>query len=63
MVPLAGDTIGWANAKVMEDCLKVEFGYEEKRPKGKVFKAAAGKEVSAMAHFLGLEESAWEAVL
>ncbi len=55
--------IGWANAEVVENRLKIELGYEGKRPKGKAFKTAAEKEVSAMARFLGLEESAWEAKL
>lgn len=61
MPVLWGDAvIGWANAKVDDGRLKVEFGYVGKRPGGKGFREAAEAEVEAMARFLGLESGAWE---
>ena len=50
------EVIGWANAKVEGERLKVEFGYMGKRPGTKVFQKAAEKEVEAMARFLGLSK-------
>ncbi|EDY81772.1 hypothetical protein VDG1235_1390 [Verrucomicrobiia bacterium DG1235] len=52
--------IGWANAKVERERLKVEFGYVGKRPRSVSFKGLAELEVEAMGLFLGLGSGAWE---
>ncbi|MEM8667995.1 MAG: crosslink repair DNA glycosylase YcaQ family protein [Planctomycetota bacterium] len=52
--------IGWANASVVNQRLKVEFGYVKKRPAAKAFRVRAEKEVSALATFLGLTNQDWE---
>lgn len=52
--------IGWANASVEDDCLKVNFGYEGNRPRPKTFRSSAEEETEAMAKFLGLRSGAWE---
>jgi len=56
------NVIGWANAKVVNKHLRVEFGYVRQRPREKAFRLAAETEVEAMARFLGLESGAWELV-
>ena len=57
------NVIGWANAKVIDECLRAEFGYVGKRPRAKAFRVLAEAEVEAMARFLGLASGAWELVL
>ncbi|MGB7345955.1 MAG: crosslink repair DNA glycosylase YcaQ family protein [Pirellulaceae bacterium] len=52
------EVIGWANAKVEDEILNMEFGYVAKRPRAKVFRLQAEAEVEAMATFLGLESGA-----
>lgn len=52
--------VGWANARVEDGRLKVDFGYARKRPRAKAFRVQAEAEVEAMALFLGLESGAWE---
>lgn len=52
--------IGWANAKVVDGHLDVEFGYIGKRPRSKAFRFLAEAEVEAMALFLGLESGSWK---
>ncbi|KAA1257973.1 hypothetical protein LF1_04640 [Rubripirellula obstinata] len=47
--------IGWANATVVDDRLKIEVGFVNKRPRAKAFRLAAEKEIIAMADFLNLE--------
>ncbi|MEL7500599.1 MAG: crosslink repair DNA glycosylase YcaQ family protein [Planctomycetota bacterium] len=54
------NVIGWANAKVQDDRLKVEFGYQDKRPRAKAFRDRSEIEVEAMARFLKLPSGAWE---
>ena len=53
--------VGWANATVESDRLKVKFGYATGRPKEKEYREAAELEVVRLASFLGLGESCWEA--
>lgn len=53
------NVIGWANASVVKNQLKVEFGYAGKTPRSKVFRRLAESEVESMARFLGLDEGAW----
>ncbi|TWU60391.1 hypothetical protein Poly51_06660 [Rubripirellula tenax] len=55
--------VGWANAKVVDDRLHVEFGYVEGRPRAKDFRSLAEAEVEAMTKFLGLESGSWELTL
>jgi len=57
------DVIGWANARVKDALLRVEFGYAEKRPRAKTFRLRAEAEAEAMARFLGLESGAWEVAM
>lgn len=54
------NVIGWANAKVEDERLKVEFGYVGKRPRAKTFRILVEVELEAMAKFLGLQSGAWE---
>lgn len=54
------DVVGWANAKVENECLKVSFGYAGKRPRAKAFRLLAEAEAESMAKFLGLPSGAWE---
>jgi len=54
------EVIGWANAKVEEECLHVEFGYASKKPRAKAFRLLAEAEVESMATFLGLKSGAWK---
>ncbi|MBK1880497.1 DNA glycosylase AlkZ-like family protein [Pelagicoccus mobilis] len=54
------EVVGWANAKVEDERLKVEFGYVGSSPRTKVFRKAAEREVEAMAMFLGLGKGCWE---
>ncbi|MEP3479064.1 MAG: crosslink repair DNA glycosylase YcaQ family protein [Fuerstiella sp.] len=53
------EVVGWANAVVADQCLEVEFGYSQKKPRSKSFRLLAETEVAAMAKFLGLEDDAW----
>lgn len=53
------DVVGWANAKVVDDCLDVEVGFAEKRPQAKAFRVSLENEVESMATFLGLASGAW----
>jgi uncharacterized protein len=46
--------IGWANAKVVNSELELEFGFIESRPKSKVFTKALEAETSRLRTFLGL---------
>ncbi|MFK7769146.1 MAG: crosslink repair DNA glycosylase YcaQ family protein [Mariniblastus sp.] len=55
------EVVGWANAKVDNENLKVEFGYAEKRPRAKAFRLLAEAEVESLAKFLSLKSGAWEA--
>lgn len=57
------NVIGWANAKVIDDRLNVEFGYVKNRPRAKIFRSLAEAETEAMAQFLGLESGSWELTL
>lgn len=57
------DMIGWANAKVVDERLRVELGYVRRRPRAKAFRLLAEAETEAMARFLGLESGAWELTL
>lgn len=52
--------IGWANAKVEADRLKMEIGYVGSAPRTKVYRKGLEGEVEAMALFLGLESGSWE---
>ena len=52
--------IGWSNASVIENRLRVEFGYIDKRPRAKAFRQSTENEVEAMTRFLGLPNGAWE---
>lgn len=52
--------VGWSNASLVNDRLKVELGYAGKRPREKAFRRCAEKEVASMAEFLGLPNDAWE---
>ncbi|MCA9138101.1 MAG: YcaQ family DNA glycosylase [Planctomycetales bacterium] len=54
------EVVGWANAQVIDERLKLEFGYAAKRPHAKAFRLLAEAESEAMAKFLGLESGAWE---
>lgn len=54
------EVVGWTNAKVENEHLKVELGYTGKRPRAKAFRLLAEIEVESMARFLGLESGAWE---
>ncbi len=54
------EVVGWTNAKVENERLKVAFGYAWKRPRAKEFRLLAEEEVESMARFLGLESGAWE---
>ncbi|MDQ8203444.1 crosslink repair DNA glycosylase YcaQ family protein [Pelagicoccus sp. SDUM812003] len=51
--------IGWANAKVLDEALTVEFGYSSQAPKEKAFRKMAEQEVESLATFLGLDSGAW----
>ncbi|WOO40791.1 DNA glycosylase AlkZ-like family protein [Rubellicoccus peritrichatus] len=53
--------IGWANASVEDSRLKVDFGYNTKRPDERKYQEATELEVARLAKFLGLKESDWEA--
>lgn len=55
------EIIGWANAKVESQVLKIEFGYQKIRPTEKSFRKEAESEIVRLARFLRLEESSWEA--
>jgi uncharacterized protein YcaQ len=55
--------VGWTNAKVEDESLRLEFGYAGKRPKAKAFRLLAEVEAESMARFLGLESGAWELTL
>ena len=57
------EVVGWTNAKLENERLKVEFGYAGKRPRAKAFRLLAEVEVESMARFLGLESGAWELTL
>lgn len=52
--------VGWANAKVEDELLKVELGYTGRRPTTKAFGSQAEVETEALARFLGLESGAWQ---
>jgi len=52
--------IGWANAQVEGQCLRVDIGHIDKTPRSKAYRSALESEVDAMAGFLGLESGAWE---
>lgn len=52
--------IGWANAKVERERLRVKLGFAGKRPAAKAFGSLAEVETESMAKFLGLESGAWE---
>ncbi|MFG0264960.1 MAG: DNA glycosylase AlkZ-like family protein [Rhodopirellula sp. JB055] len=52
--------VGWANATVEEDRLKLEFGYVDRRPKERAYQEAAEKEAIQLAKFLRLEKTAPE---
>ena len=54
--------IGWANARVENSRLKVEFGYVAEKPKTRAFRKALETEVESLALFLGLESGSWEVV-
>lgn len=54
------DVVGWANAKLEGERLRVELGYARKKPRPKVFRSGVEKEVESMARFLDLESGAWE---
>lgn len=54
------DVIGWANANVVGEQLKVEVGFVGKRPRTKSFTGALEAEVEAMSKFMGLKSGAWE---
>jgi len=53
--------IGWANANVEGNTLKVDFGYVTRRPRGPNYRKAAEQEVADLAKFLKLSENDWEA--
>jgi uncharacterized protein YcaQ len=57
------EVVGWTNAKVENERLKVKFGYAGKRPRAKAFRLLAEVELESMARFLGLESGAWELTL
>ncbi|MCH6258854.1 winged helix DNA-binding domain-containing protein [Puniceicoccaceae bacterium K14] len=52
--------IGWANANVEDQRLKVEFGYASKKPTTKDYRTASEKEVTRLACFLKLKKDSWE---
>lgn len=52
--------IGWANADVVEGKLHVELGYVKQRPKGRDFRNEVEAEVTRLAEFLHLNDSALE---
>lgn len=54
------EVVGWANAKVENERLKVEFGYVGKRPTSNAFRLCAEAEVELLARFLSLKKGAWE---
>lgn len=54
------NVIGWANANMEDQRLKVDLGFAEKRPAAKAFRRLAEAEVDAMAVFLGLKSGDWE---
>ena len=47
--------IGWANARIVDNCLEIDLGFVDKRPRAKAFRLAAEQEVDAMAAFLNVE--------
>ncbi|MEM6600564.1 MAG: crosslink repair DNA glycosylase YcaQ family protein [Verrucomicrobiota bacterium] len=53
--------IGWANANVASDRLRVHFEYVNKRPRDPKYRKAAKQEVAALARFLKLGECTWQA--
>lgn len=53
------EVIGWANAKVEQKCLQVQFGYHSKQPRSKAFRRQAEIEVESITRFLGLQRGAW----
>ncbi|ADE53109.1 protein of unknown function DUF1006 [Coraliomargarita akajimensis DSM 45221] len=50
---------GWANAKVIDNQLQVQFGYHKARPAEPAYSEAAEREVAQLAQFLGLKEGAY----
>jgi len=54
------DIIGWVNASVINDRLKLQIGYVHKAPKSKAYGKALEEEASRMAVFLHLPEDEWE---
>lgn len=51
--------IGWANAKVEGECLKLEIGYVGELPGTKVFGRALEREAEGLGLFLGLGSGCW----
>lgn len=47
--------IGWANANTEDQCLHIEFGFADKRPRSKAFRASAEEEVDSLAVFLNMD--------
>lgn len=54
------DVIGWANANVINDLLKLQIGCVDRAPRSKAFHQALEEEASRLAKFLHLPESKWE---
>tara|TARA_S200002703_G_C3767930_1_gene236411 strand:- start:667 stop:1278 length:612 start_codon:yes stop_codon:yes gene_type:complete len=52
--------IGWVNAAIEGERLRLDTGFVGERPAGKGFRRAFEDEAEAMASFLGLESGAWE---
>jgi len=52
--------IGWANANVEEERLKVELGFVAKRPRTEAFRILVEEKNESMARFLGLRSGQWE---
>ncbi len=56
------DVVGWANANVEGEQLKLEIGYEREPGGRQSFRTALEKEVSDLAVFLHLQPDAWRVV-
>jgi len=54
------EIIGWVNASVMNDRLKLQIGYLHKAPRSKAYGKALEEEASRMAVFLHLPGDEWE---
>ena len=50
----------WANANVVEQRLKVELGFVDRRPKDDDFRRSVETEAAKLGAFLGLSECSWE---